>query len=147
MVKLTEWALKTVTKDRPIYEEVLRTFLVEVESMLNSQSLTSLSDDYNDLQVLAPNHFLTGKLTKYFGSSEFPQSDINSRKRWKSVQALANMFWMRFIKEYLPTLPERKKWNKITRKFVINDIVLVKNKKHTKVLLAFSSHYRCTCRK
>ena len=105
MVKLTKRALKTVTKDRPMYEEVLRTFLVEV----NSRPLTSLSDDYNDLQVLTPNHFLTGKLTKYSGSSEFPQSDINSRKRWKSVQALNNMFWTRFIKEYLPRLQERKK--------------------------------------
>ena len=121
MVKLTKRALKTVTNDRPMYEEVLRTFLVEVESTLNSRPLTSISDDYNDLQVLTPNHFLTGKSTKYFSS------DINSRKRWKSVQALTNMFWTRFIKEYLPTLQERKKWNKITRNFVINDIVLVKN--------------------
>ena len=94
---------------RPMYEEVLRTFLVEVESTLNSRPLTSLSDDYNDLLVLISNHLLTSKLTKYFGSSEFPQSGINSRKRWKSVQALANMFWTRFIKEYLPTLQERKK--------------------------------------
>ena len=127
MVKLTKRALKSVTNDRPMYEEVLRTFLVKVESTLNSRPLTSISDDYNDLQVLTPNHFLTGKLTKYFSSNEFPQSDFNSRKRWKSVQALANMFWTRFIKEYLPTLQERKKWNKITRNFVINDIVLVKN--------------------
>ena len=43
------------------------------------------------------------------------------------MQALANMFWTRFIKEFLPTLQERKKWNKITRNFIINDIVLVKN--------------------
>ena len=78
--------------------------------------------------MLTPNHFLTGKLTKYFGSSEFPQSDINSQKRRKSVKSLANMFWTRFIKEYLPTLQERKKRNKITRNFVLNDIVLVKNK-------------------
>ena len=85
MVKLTKGASKTVTKDRPMYEEVLRTFLVEVESTLNSRPLSSLSDDYNDLQVLTLNHFLTGKLTKYFESSEFPQSGINSRKRWKSV--------------------------------------------------------------
>ena len=73
-----------------------------------NRSLTSLSDDYNDLQVLTPKHFLTGKVTKYFGSSEFPRSDINSRKCWKSVQVLANMFWTRFIKEYLPILQERK---------------------------------------
>ena len=108
MVKLTKRALKTVTNDRPMYEEVLRTFLVEVESTLNSWPLTSISDDYNDLQVLTPNHFLTGKLTKYFSSNELPQSDINSRKRWKSLQALANMFWTRFIKEYWSTLQEKK---------------------------------------
>ena len=103
----------------------MKTFLVELECTLNSRPLTSLSNDYNDLQVLTPNHYLTGKLTKYF--SEFSQSDINSQKPWKSVQALANMFWTRFIKEYLPTLQERKKWNKVTRNFVINDIVLIKN--------------------
>ena len=126
MVKLTKHALKTVTKDSPMYEEVLRTFLVEVESTLNSRPLTSISDDYNDLQVLTPNHFLTGKLTKYFSSNEFPQSDINSRKRWKSVQALANMFWTRVLRVFTNASRE-KKWNKFTRNFVINDIVLVKN--------------------
>ena len=126
MVKLTKRALKTVTNDRPMYEEVLRTFLVEVESTLNSRPLTSISDDYNDLQVLTPNHFLTGKLTKYFSSNEFPRSDINSRKRWKSVQALANMFWTRVLRVFTNASRE-KKWNKFTRNFVINDIVLVKN--------------------
>ena len=36
MVKLTKRALKTVTNNSQIYEEVLRTFLVEVESTLSS---------------------------------------------------------------------------------------------------------------
>ena len=47
MVKLTKRALKTVTNDRPVYD-VLRTFIVEVESMLYSRYVTSVSDD--DLQ-------------------------------------------------------------------------------------------------
>ena len=49
MVKLTKRALKTVTNDRPMYD-VLRTFIVEVESMLYSRYVTSVSDDYSDLQ-------------------------------------------------------------------------------------------------
>ena len=77
--------------------------------------------------MLTSNHFLTDKLTKYCSSNEFLQKGINSRKCWKSVPALTNMFWTRFIKEYLPILQERKNWNKITRNFVISDIVLVKN--------------------
>ena len=56
-------------------EEVLRIFLLEI-STLNTQPLTSKSDDYNDLQVLTPNQFLTGKLTKYFSSIKFQQSDL-----------------------------------------------------------------------
>ena len=78
MVKPTKCGLKTVTNDRLMYKEALRTFLVEVEYMLDSRPLTSVSGDYNDSQVLTPNHFLTGKLTKYFSSNEFPQNDINS---------------------------------------------------------------------
>ena len=93
---------------KKFYEDVLKTILVEVESTLNSRLLTSISNDYNDLQVLTSNHFLTVKLTKYFSSNKFSQSDINSRKCWKSVQALANMFWTRFIKVYLPALQEEK---------------------------------------
>ena len=41
--------------------------------------------------MLTPNHFLTGKLTKYFSSNEFPQSDINNRKCWKSFWLLARI--------------------------------------------------------
>ena len=115
-------------KDRPMYEEVLRTFLVEVESTLTSRALTSLSNNYNDLQVLTPNHFLTGKLTKYFGNSEFPQSNINSRKRWKSVQALANIFWTRFIKEYLPTLQERKNGTRLLETLLLTILYWLKTK-------------------
>ena len=127
MIKLTKRALRTVTNDRPMYEEVLRGFIAEVESTLNSRPLTSLSDDPDDVQVLTSNHFLIGKMVKHFNNNEFSSRDINSRKRWRSVQALANMFWVRFIKEYLPTLQERKKWNKVNRNFIVNDIVLVKN--------------------
>ena len=85
MVKLAKRALITVTNDRPMYEEVSRTFLVEVERTLNSWPLMSLSNDLKNLQVLTSNNFLTGKTTKKFSSNEFPQSDINSWRRWKSL--------------------------------------------------------------
>ena len=49
MVKLTKRAFKNVINDRPMYEEVLRAFLVKVESTLNNRPLSSISNDYNDL--------------------------------------------------------------------------------------------------
>ena len=61
VVKLTKKALRIVTHDRPMYEDSLSTFITEIESVLNSQSLTSVIDDPNDYNVLKPNHFTLGR--------------------------------------------------------------------------------------
>ena len=47
IVKLGKRSLKPVLKDRPEYEESLRTFLMDVEFTLNSHPLLLLSDDTN----------------------------------------------------------------------------------------------------
>jgi hypothetical protein len=41
------------------------------------------------------------------------------------VQYLADVFWRRWIKEYLPSLQERQKWVKPRRNFAPGDIVLL----------------------
>ena len=48
-----------------------------------------------------------------------------SKKRWRQVQYLANIFWSRWVKEYLPTLQARSKWQNKTRNLSPGDIVLV----------------------
>ena len=32
------------------------------------------------------------------------------RSKWKSVQRAVNLFWERFIREYVPSLQRRQKW-------------------------------------
>ena len=54
IVKLTKTAMRIVTHDRPMYEESLSTFITETESVVNSRSLTSVTDDPNDDNVLTP---------------------------------------------------------------------------------------------
>ena len=125
IVKITKKCLKFVTKERPVYEDSLVTFLAEVENTLNSRPLTSLSDDSNDLSVLTPNHFLLGRQPLYFSPATINDEHVNSRTRWKALQALSKMFWSRFVKEYLPALQIRKKWNKPQRNMQENDIVIV----------------------
>lgn len=44
--------------------------------------------------------------------------------QWK-VQYFADVFWKRWIREYLPSLQERQKWNQQQRNFAVNDIVLI----------------------
>ena len=48
IVKLTKNALRVVTIGRLIYEDSLLMFINEIESVLNSQTLTSVTDDPND---------------------------------------------------------------------------------------------------
>ena len=44
---------------------------------------------------------------------------------WRQSQVLANFFWRRFTKEYLPSLTERKKWKEKKRSLKDGDVVLV----------------------
>ena len=52
---------------------------------------------------------------------------IVNQAPWGAVKALSNMFWKRFIQEYLPMLNIRKKWNREKRDFNENDLVIMKN--------------------
>jgi hypothetical protein len=45
------------------------------------------------------------------------------------VQYLADLFWRRWLREYLPSLQQRQKWNELRRNVEVNDIVLVLDEK------------------
>jgi len=40
----------------------------------------------------------------------FEKADGYHRKKWRQVQLLADLFWKRWLREYLPTLKTRGKW-------------------------------------
>ncbi|XP_043200214.1 uncharacterized protein LOC122369489 [Amphibalanus amphitrite] len=93
-------------------DELLRTLLVECEAIVNSRPISYFSGASDDtLLPLSPNQILTLKsrvAVPYPGS--FSQSDLYVRQRWRRVQFLADQFWRRWRREFLPTLQERQKW-------------------------------------
>ena len=54
----------------------------------------------------------------------FTQEDCYKR-RWRQVQYLADVFWRRWIRSYLPLLQERQKWTAVRRNFQVGDVVLM----------------------
>lgn len=107
--------------------ESFHTLMCEVEAVLNSRPLTSVSSDPDDLESRTPNHLLTTKSHVVLPPpGKFQRADVYLRKRWRRVQYLANLFWTWWKREYLPTLQERPKWNQPKRNLTIGDIVIVK---------------------
>ena len=116
-----------LTEGRQLDDESLRTLLSEAASIVNSRplSVTTLNDP-TALQPLTPNHLLTMKTNIVLPPpGEFSSNDKYSRKRWRRVQHLCDVFWQRWKKEYLSQLQERQKWCKSSRNMKIGDIVLM----------------------
>ena len=98
--------------------------MCEVEAVLNSRPLTTASSDPSDLSPLTPNHLLLlrgGPLPDTVSEKH----DSYAGRRWRQVQYLADIFWKRFLSEYLPLLQARSKWNKARRNLSVGDLVLV----------------------
>ena len=83
--------------------------------------LTSVSDDTDGLTALTPNRSISGRsLNAQFVVNV--NEDIDSRHRWRVVESLSNIYWKRFIREYIPSLI---KCNKVQGEVKVNDIVLL----------------------
>ena len=101
----------------------LRAILFEVMAIVNSRPLGPIKDE----QVfLTPNLLLTMKSDVVLPpSGRFSKPDVYSRKRWKQVQYIADEFWKRWRIDYLSTLQQRQKWNKLTKSINVGDTVVV----------------------
>ena len=117
--------LKAICREQLLTDESLLTLLCEVECIVNNRPLTSVSSDPNDFEPLTPNHLLFLKTDRLLPPGIFYVKDIYSRKQWRQVQYLANIFWRRWQKEYLPLLQQRQKWTHPEHNLSINDVVLV----------------------
>lgn len=58
MFKITKKPLKSIVKDRQFTDDSMYSFLAEVESIVNSRSLTNVNVVLDNSEALTPNHFL-----------------------------------------------------------------------------------------
>ena len=105
-------------------DESLRTVFCEVEYVVNSRPITKVSDDQRDGAALSPNHFLLLNCAPVLAPAVTSEADLY-RQRWRCIQHLANVFWSKWLKEYLPNLQMRHKWQRDERDVRVGDVVLV----------------------
>lgn len=105
MIRSVKNALRITLNEKSPKEEVLHTLLVEVEYTLNARPLTHVPVSASDPEALTPNHFLLGGS---YGPPITGPCEQASRKTWRAAQALADEYWRRWLKEYLPELIPRR---------------------------------------
>lgn len=128
LVKSIKGAFYVLLKEVAPKEEVLRNLLIECEYIVNSRPLTHISMDSTDDEPLTPNHFLincAGGASNPMLPGLFTERDTNARQIWRRSQHLANLFWSRWTKEYLPVLTRRSKWLHDVKPIAEGDIVVV----------------------
>lgn len=110
---------------RLLDDECLNTLFCEVEAMVNNRPITKVSSDPRDSEPLTPSHLLILRRGVPFSVGNISKAD-SYRRRWKHVQSLADQFWYRWVREYLPTLQLRQKWTEETRNLSVDDVVLMR---------------------
>lgn len=129
MIRSARAALSAMLIAQPctLDDELLHTFLVEAEAIVNSRPLVYMdTTDPDNSQPLTPAQILTLKDKVVMPPpGNFVKEDQFCRKRWRKVQYLANQFWQKWIKEFLPSLQVRQKWKQAVSNLEVDDIVLV----------------------
>ena len=120
--------LKGICHQQTLTDDSLATLFCEVEAIVNGRPLVRATDDPSCLETLSPSMLLNLKgspapFTSTVGTDQY------SRARWKQVQYLADVFWKRWTREYLPLLQQRQRWTTLRRNLEVDDIVLVLDEK------------------
>lgn len=125
LIRSVRKVLNSVLRTQNLDEECLYTVFCEVEAIINSRPITKATTDPNDLEALTPNHLLLLKSKPALPPGVFQKEDIYVCRRWKQVQYMSDLFWKRWVKEYLPQLQECQKWQSTGQNFMPGDVVII----------------------
>uniref|UniRef100_A0A2M3ZA50 Putative bel-2 cq-i n=1 Tax=Anopheles braziliensis TaxID=58242 RepID=A0A2M3ZA50_9DIPT len=118
-------ALREMQLPRLPTDEVLLSTLIEVEFTVNSRPLTDVPIDLDSEPPLTPNHFLLGSFNGDKPHLPFDSDAATLRTSWLTSQRMADVFWKKWVREYLPTLTRRSKWVKRVQPVAVGDVVVI----------------------
>ena len=124
MIRSTRKILDFTLHLQKLTDETLQTFLCEVEFILNSRPLTPVSTDPRDQHPLTPNDILISRNTE-IPAGLFQKNDLHSKKLWRQAQYLAEQFWVRWRKSYVPLLQERAVGQRSRPNLMVGDVVVL----------------------
>lgn len=124
--RILDSMLKQTSSSR-LTHEVLSTLMAEVTAIINARPLAPIPSDPDSPFLLTPASLLTQKGCIHLPPPGIFDSKDLYRQQWRQVQHLANTFWNRWRREYLPTLQSRSKWQNLRPNLKKGDLVLLKD--------------------
>lgn len=123
LVRSVKQVLYSILPCTKVGEETLRSALAEVENTINSRPLTFVSLEAADDEALTPNHLLLG--TSNGAKPPCNPGATHLRKNWKRSQMMADLFWKKWVKAYLPNINRRAKWFAKVKPIERGDLVII----------------------
>jgi hypothetical protein len=102
--------------------------MAEITAIVNNWPLIPVSNDPEAPEILTPSTLLAQKPTALTATpGQFTSKDLHTAQ-WRQVQYLANVFWSRWRKEFLPMLQPRRKCKCEQPNLQEGDLVLLRSK-------------------
>jgi len=125
MIRSVRQILSVFLKIQMPTDEVFSTLMAEVKGLLNSRLLVPVVMNPIGDEPLTPNHLLLMRGDCTLPSGLVERKDCYAKQRWKQIHYLANQFWVRWVREFLPNLNLRQKWFKVHGNVARDDLVLL----------------------
>lgn len=125
LVKSVKTAFYATVPDRNLSDPLLYSYMVEIESMINSRPLTYVPLETEDEESLTPNHFISGNSSNERPLGKFSDDVKFVKDSWRRSQLYAQRYWKRWVKEYLPEFTRRSKWHEHAQPIGVGDLVLI----------------------
>ncbi|UYV72013.1 hypothetical protein LAZ67_9001550 [Cordylochernes scorpioides] len=125
LIRIIKGIIKIMLGNKKLNFVQLETQICHIEAIVNERPLTYMSEDSDDFRPLTPALFL-----QVNDDSTFPEFDHICRKnlvgKYKNLQTLKGELKMRFYKEYLGELVQKKE-DSDTRAITAGEVVYVGN--------------------
>lgn len=126
-VRSAKHHLRRVLRNHTLTYEELATLLCRIEACLNSRPIAPLTDSLNDYETLTPGHFLIGSALTGHPEPSLLEVNENRLSRWQRVRQLTERFWKLWQTDYVNTLQQRFKWQKVQNPVKLGQLILLSN--------------------
>ena len=126
LIRSVRAIMRTIIGQQSLTDESLATLFAEIERILNDRPLTQVSDDARDPEPLSPAQLLL--LRGAAGCTPLTSTAAGSthaQRWWRHAQVMSDAFWKRWLREYIPKLMARQKWQTPQPNIKRGDLVLI----------------------